>query len=500
MRQLRAVRIFVGLSLLLSPLVAQGQAASTVFERVKDSVFVVKALDSEGAQKALGSAVLLPSGKFATNYHVVSEGTLYQLGRGGKFVPATLFAGDSDKDIGLLDAPGISGKPALLGKAASLKVGQPVYAIGAPQGLELSISEGIVSQLRGAPPPMIQTTAAISPGSSGGGLFDAQGRLVGLTALYIEGGQNLNFALPVEWIAEVKPGVATTIAKRSQGAWLAGVTGFLNSKDWTGLRDWDLAWTKSEPKNADAWCSLGFAYALLQRSIDALDAYRQALRINPEYAEAWLNLGAAYGDLQRSTEAINAYRQALRINPELATAWLNLGSAYASLQRSSEAIDAYRQALRITPEDAYAWLGLGNSYGSLLRYTEAIDAYRQALRINPEFADAWGNLGVAYAYGSPQRNIEAIDAYRQALRINPEDDYAWLNLGVAYLTLHRNSEAIDAYRHAVRINPKNADAWFNIGSAYHRAGNDSAALDAVKTLRRLDPAKADELFNLIVPR
>ena len=54
-------------------------------------------------------------------------------------------------------------------------MGEPVYAVGAPQGLELSLSEGIVSQLRGGPPPLIQTTVAISQGSSGGGLFNAEG-------------------------------------------------------------------------------------------------------------------------------------------------------------------------------------------------------------------------------------------------------------------------------------------------------------------------------------
>lgn len=84
-----------------------------------------------------------------------------------------------------------------------LKVGEPVYTVGAPQGLELSLSEGIVSQLRGGPPPIIQTTAAVSPGSSGGGLFNAEGELVGITTLQVEGGQNLNFAVPVEWIGQV---------------------------------------------------------------------------------------------------------------------------------------------------------------------------------------------------------------------------------------------------------------------------------------------------------
>jgi tetratricopeptide (TPR) repeat protein len=461
---LSAAGIALVSALLLLPFGARAQNAMAVFERVKDSVFVVKALDAKGAVIALGSAVLLPDGKFATNQHVVKEGASFRVGRGKQFVDATVYAADGDKDIALLEAPDISGKAIQMGSAASLKVGQPVYAVGAPQGLELSISEGIVSQLRGGPPPFIQTTAAISPGSSGGGLFDAEGRLVGLTALYIEGGQNLNFALPVEWIAAVKPGLAAPAKERSQGAWLARAAELVEKKDWLGLRDWSLAWTKSEPNSDLAWYDLGYAYAGLQHHGDAIEAFRQALRINPDDADTWCNLGVAYGGLQRYSDAIEAYRQALRIKPDLAEAWYNLGLTYYSLQR----------------------------------YSDAIDAYRQALRINPDFADAWHSLGVAYR--TLQRYSDAIDAYRQALRIKPDFAGAWYNLGNAYDSLQRYSDAIDAYRQALRIKPDFAGAWYNLGLVYNEAGNNSAALDVVKTLRRLDPEKADKLFNLIMPR
>jgi S1-C subfamily serine protease len=137
---------------------------------------------------------------------VIKAGVRYTVGRGKKATTATLKAGDPDKDLCLLSAPGLAAKPARQGRAAALKVGEPVYAVGAPQGLELSLSEGIVSQLRGGPPPIIQTTVAISQGSSGGGLFNAQGELVGITTFYLEEGQSLNFALPVEWLGLVARG------------------------------------------------------------------------------------------------------------------------------------------------------------------------------------------------------------------------------------------------------------------------------------------------------
>jgi tetratricopeptide (TPR) repeat protein len=407
---------------------------------------------------------MLPSGKIATNCHVVEGGASYQVGRGKQLVRAILYAEDSDKDICLLDAKGITGKPVQLGKAAGLKVGDAVYAVGAPKGLELSLSDGIVAQLRGGPPPFIQTTAAISPGSSGGGLFDREGRLVGLTTLYIEGGQSLNFAMPVEWVGEVKPGRKPASVGRSQTDWLKRAIALDELKDWQGLLDWCQKWTKSEPKEAIAWFFLGFAYSNLNRYNDAIEAYRDALHIDPTDAGVWNNLGNDYSNLNHYSDAIEAYRDALRIDPTDADVWHNLGFAYDKLNRYKEAIDAYRQAIRINPEHGAAWLGLGLTYYKLNRYNDAIDAYRQAIRINPKH------------------------------------DKVWYGLGNVYYKLNRYNDAIDAYRQVLRIDPENADVWYNLGVTYYFSGNRTAALDAVRELRRLDPEQADKLFNLIVPR
>jgi tetratricopeptide (TPR) repeat protein len=446
------------------PLQVHALTPAQVFDKVKDAIVIVKTLDAQNKLIKQGSGVLIPSGKIATNCHVVEGGAFYQVGRGKQLFPAILFAEDSDKDICLLDAKGIKGKPVQLGKAASLKMGDTVYAVGAPLGLELSLSDGIVAQLRGGPPPLIQTTATISLGSSGGGLFDGEARLVGLTTLYIEGGQNLNFAMPVEWIGEVKPGRKMVAGGRSQTEWLKRAIALEKMKDWKGLHDWDQKWTKSEPGEANAWFSLGFAYHNLKRHDDAIEAYRQTLRINPEHGLAWNNLGNAYADLTRYNDAVEAYRQALRINPENAGFWNNLGNVYRALKRYNDAVNAYRQALRINPENAGFWNNLGNAYADLTRYNDAIEAYRQALRINPENALAWYNLGVNY------------------------DD------------LTRYNDAVEAYRQALRINPEYAEAWNNIGAAYANSGNRSAALEAVQKLRRLDPERADKLFNHIVPQ
>jgi S1-C subfamily serine protease len=227
------------------PQTALALTASQVYEQVKDSVVVVKVGDQKGRQIGHGSGVRLPSGDVITNYHVVKAGAMYTVGRGQQDTLATLKAVDPDKDLCLLSAPDLTAKPARLGRAARLKVGEPVYAVGAPQGLELSLSEGIVSQLRGGPPPIIQTTVAISKGSSGGGLFNAKGELVGITTFYLKDSQSLNFALPVEWIGEVagskikerprsEAPAAPVPGARPKEGWDDRAEALANGKDWRG--------------------------------------------------------------------------------------------------------------------------------------------------------------------------------------------------------------------------------------------------------------------------
>lgn len=316
------------------PQSALALTASQVYEQVKDSVVVVKAYDQKGRQVGLASGVMLPSGHIITNYHVVEAGVRYMVGRGAKAVPATLKAGDPEKDLCLLSAPGLSAKPARLGKAARLKVGEPVYAVGAPQGLELSLSEGIVSQLRGGPPPIIQTTVAISPGSSGGGLFNAEGELVGITTFCLKDSQSLNFALPVEWIGEVargkkhgrfvlgEPVVPEPEAKPKAG-WADRAIVLEKAQDWQGLLAWCRRWTQAEPGNDFAWLNLGVAYGKLGRYREEIEAYREALRLKPDYAGAWNNLALAYALSGNRSAALEAVRELRRYDPQQADTIFN---------------------------------------------------------------------------------------------------------------------------------------------------------------------------------
>ena len=190
--------------------------AKSVFAKAAPSVVVVVAQDGGGEQTAQGSGVVVGEGVAVTNCHVIENAAKVSIRQAADsqaaetyLMNAEVVARDEDNDLCLLYAPDLSKPPAAktaaMGNAKNLVIGEEVYAIGAPQGLELSLSRGIVAQLRGVKgkAPIVQTDAAISPGSSGGGLFNENGELVGVTTFKRKDGENLNFAMPVEGIVDL---------------------------------------------------------------------------------------------------------------------------------------------------------------------------------------------------------------------------------------------------------------------------------------------------------
>ena len=92
------------------------------------------------------------------------------------------------------------------------------------------------------------------------------------------------------------------------------------ARDWAGLLAHSREWTKAEPENPVAWFSLGEAYARMGRHREAIDPFKEALRLKPDLADAWYSLGVAYGKLRRSQEEIEAYQKALRFKPDYVSA------------------------------------------------------------------------------------------------------------------------------------------------------------------------------------
>jgi S1-C subfamily serine protease len=180
----------------------QALAPEELFKTLQRSVYVVAATaslaDARARDVSQGSAVAVSEHLLLTNCHVVKGRELIKIVQDHTVSDAKLVAADTSADRCVLRAEGITLVPVVgVRPFADLAVGEHVFAIGAPRGLERTLSEGLLSGLRHQPGrSLIQTSAAISPGSSGGGLFDERGNLIGITTMQVVGAaQNLNFAV-----------------------------------------------------------------------------------------------------------------------------------------------------------------------------------------------------------------------------------------------------------------------------------------------------------------
>ena len=172
-------------------------------EAASESVVMLTCYNQNGELYATGSGfAVFEDGIIVTNYHVIDEKVhriTAETESGASFSCSTVLAYDAEKDIAILKAnrqPGL----ALLtpGDSAALRKGEKVVAVGSPLGLINSVSTGVFSgYIDDKAGKLLQFTAAISHGSSGGALFNDAGEVVGITFASLEAGQSLNLAVPM---------------------------------------------------------------------------------------------------------------------------------------------------------------------------------------------------------------------------------------------------------------------------------------------------------------
>lgn len=179
---------------------------ASLFEQAAPSVWTVRTQDANGRALLQGSAVVIGPGQLVTNCHVLRRAQAVAVTRENVSYGATLEHPDTERDLCTLRVANFSAPAVAIAPPGPLRVGSRVYALGSPRGLETTISDGLLSGIRRnarGDIEALQISVPISSGSSGGGLFDERGRLIGITTAGLRDAQNLNFALPAGWIADL---------------------------------------------------------------------------------------------------------------------------------------------------------------------------------------------------------------------------------------------------------------------------------------------------------
>ncbi|MGH8728352.1 MAG: trypsin-like peptidase domain-containing protein [Burkholderiales bacterium] len=303
---------------LVLPCAAGADIDFALFHKLAPSVVKIEAHGN--GKTAVGSGVMIAPGAIVTNCHVTRDAQRIDIVKAGANYQVRAQKSDLKHDVCVLLAPNAD-LPVVEISRAKPRVGQPVMALGYQGGIGPRFSGGEVKALYdfdgGA---VIQSTASFQSGASGGGLFDTDGRLIGLISFKNRQRASYHFSLPVHWIYEsMNNGAATEIEPLPSGTpfwqqssseqpyFLRAVTLESEGK-WEDLRNLAKDWTQSETTNANAWLMLGHAHFNLNQDKSAIDAYRHAVELSREYPEAWYALGASYlrdGQKGKAQEALD---------------------------------------------------------------------------------------------------------------------------------------------------------------------------------------------------
>jgi S1-C subfamily serine protease/cytochrome c-type biogenesis protein CcmH/NrfG len=441
-----------------------------LFARSAPAVVLVEVRDSEMKPVGLGSGFFVSAdGLLVTNFHVIASASFagVRTARGGTMLVEGVAAADPDSDLALLKV-GAQGVAFLkVGEGAAPPVGTRVFAIGNPQGLTNTLSEGLVSGARSIPNPrggpelsVIQTTAAISHGSSGGALLDARGVVIGVTTAGVRDAQNLNFAVPADAVRRL-------IGAKGTLRPLASASGDTLSSADAAAYDAVLA---------------ALDHGRFEQAATLMKGLSEGQRNTPAY---WITTGYLHYKLRNFDLAARAYREAVRLRPDCAAAYAGLGDLFNFQNKAGPAIEMYRKAMQFNPRDVRLYRGVGEILAKQGKFVDAIAVYDEGIILNP--ADPELLCRKAILQGASGRFADAEITYRVALKLDPQRVDTYIYLGETYLTWHKWEKAIATYQKALAIQPDNAMAYCQLGVACYNAKNPGDAEAAWRSAHRFDP-------------
>jgi Flp pilus assembly protein TadD len=422
-------------TLMLAPWSAPVYATDipALVQKAKPAVVEILTYDQQNKLLKTGTGFFIsPDGALLTNYHVISGGSsiMAKMPTGTVYFLKAVLMTSETSDVTELQffATDVPSLP--LGSSLSAVEGQRVLVIGNPEGLEGTVSDGIISAFRSGR-TIIQITAPVSHGSSGSPVLDESGNVIGVATQVLREGQNLNFAISVEAIRDalakssnpnpwvLYPAVPTPTAARGSAG------DFFNR-------------AFEEAKNGDY--------------DGAIADYTEAIRLQPNYADAFINRGIAYDSVKQYDKALSDLNEAIRLKPDFAYAYNGRGQAFYYLGRHEKAISDYTEAIRLKPDNLDAYYDRGNIYFGLAQYDKAISDFSDAIRLQPNSADAYNNRGVCYA--NLKQYHKAVTDYSEAIRLKPDYVRAYENRAITYDDLGNRSRAVRDRKKARELKDK----------------------------------------------
>jgi tetratricopeptide (TPR) repeat protein len=361
-----------------------------IFEKVNNAIVVVYSYDFEGNKHAQGSGIILNElGILVTNYHIFAGCDKIELKRKDTVINHSGILGISiEKDILILRLADDNYPSIPVCMNDTLRVGQKVYAIGSPMGFENTMSEGIISGLRAigkSKKNFIQITTPLSPGSSGGAVLNSKGELIGISSMGINGGENLNFAIPIKEILKVNSGQITD--KRTLKAleyFYKGYNQYESGMYEEALENYNK-YIEISKNEAKAYNYRGLVEEELQKYPKAIEDFTRAITLDNKFIAAYSNRAECYTKMDSYEQAEKDFSSVIKLDPKNFYAYYARGLVYSKDEDYNKSINDFTKAIKLDPDYVYSYINRGFDYYKLEKYEEAIDDWLKAIKIDPGY-------------------------------------------------------------------------------------------------------------------
>jgi tetratricopeptide (TPR) repeat protein len=437
---------------------------SKIVKNVDPAIITVFGQDEKGAVISQGSGFFIDSrGQFVTNRHVLA-GSSYAIIRvlSGKEYSVSYVVKDFAKHDLLVCKANIEGESInYLPISYELpEIGEDIIVIGAPKGLERTVSNGIVSSVRNDDffGTLIQITAPISHGSSGSPIIDMNGNVIGIATFNLREGQNLNFAMPALLLNNLP------------------IRGYVKYMDWSQYN------LKSIDNNLDFEKGISLYNEFKFR--EAIRYFKNVLEKNYRYADALGMIGFSYLRLFEYDKAIEFFNEAIKLDSDNESYYHGKSKCYRGKKDYDKALKNIEIAISFQPNDEFLFATRASIKSESGNYNAAIEDYDYVLKLNPNFIHIYHSRGLVKYY--KEDYLAAIDDFTISIRKDPEDakgPYAYR--GRCYEELGDFSSAINDYEKAISKDPE----WF---VPYYFMGRLKA--------KNEDFIKAIEFFSLAISK
>ncbi len=217
---------------------------------------------------------------------------------------------------------------------------------------------------------------------------------------------------------------------------------------------------KNDSSSAEALYGIGSVYLKQDKRAEARDNFLRATQAQAGYPDtlpnAWNNLGLIATQAGQMEEAVDYFKQALRLSPDHLIALDNLGNAYRQQKRWEEARKAFDRALSTHPHDPEANYGTAMVYAQNNDNDRAYDYLQKALQFRPDYPEALNNLGVLYLRTG--RRDQAVSSFEECIRVAPSFDQSYLNLARVHAIEGHPDEAREVLRNLLKQHPDHLQA------------------------------------------